>query len=209
MPKQKLGTGNKRAVLQRPKTSYTSPRVIQQRQRQAAALDFRLQGHAYHRIAKELHCHPSTAHDLVVKGLHNMVPRETAQHVLAMELARLDALLEKYQPLALRGAGDKGAAELCLKISNQRCRLAGLYPDRHGGVNVLIGNTTGEPNAEDVGIRVVFEKSTWREDEAGLWHEGKLVEPAKALPPPAPEPEPKPKPEPPFKSANVIDFCKC
>ena len=101
MPKQKLGTGNKRAVLQRPKTSYTSPRVIQQRQRQAAALDFRLQGHAYHRIAKELHCHPSTAHDLVVKALHNMVPRETAQQVLAMELARLDALLEKYQPLAM------------------------------------------------------------------------------------------------------------
>ena len=201
MPKQKLGSGNKRAVLQRPKTSYTSPRVIQQRQRQAAALDFRLQGHAYHRIAKELHCHPSTAHDLVVKGLHNMVPRETAQQVLAMELARLDALLEKYQPLALRGAGDKGAAELCLKISNQRCRLAGLYPDRHGGVNVLFGNGS-QPNAEDVGIEVVFVKPSWREDEAGnLWRGDKLVEPAKALP--APEPEP------PFKPPNVIDFRKC
>ena len=201
MPKQKLGTGNKRAVLQRPKTSYTSPRVIQQRQRQAAALDFRLQGHAYHRIAKELHCHPSTAHDLVVKGLHNMVPRETAQQVLAMELARLDALLEKYQPLALRGAGDKGAAELCLKISNQRCRLAGLYPDRHGGVNVLFGNGS-QPNAEDVGIEVVFVKLSWREDEAGnLWRGDELVEPAKALP--APETEPA------GKSPNVIDFRKC
>jgi len=186
MPKQKLGSGNKRAVLQRPKTSYTSPRLIQQRQRQAAALDFRLQGHAYHRIAKELHCHPSTAHDLVVKGLHNMVPRETAQQVLAMELARLDALLEKYQPLALRGAGDKGAAELCLKISNQRCRLAGLYPDRHGGVNVLFGNGS-QPNAEDVGIEVVFVKPSWREDEAGnLWRGDKLVKAAK----PAPQIEP-------------------
>jgi len=178
MPKQKLGTGNKRAVLQRPKTSYTSPRVIQQRQRQAAALDFRLQGHAYHRIAKELHCHPSTAHDLVVKGL-----------------------LEKYQPLALRGAGDKGAAELCLKISNQRCRLAGLYSDRHGGVNVLFGNGS-QPNAEDVGIEVVFVKPSWREDEAGnLWRGDELVEPAKALP--APETEPA------GKSPNVIDFRKC
>jgi ABC-type Zn uptake system ZnuABC Zn-binding protein ZnuA len=28
MPKQKLGTGNKRAVLQRPGTSYTSPNAI-------------------------------------------------------------------------------------------------------------------------------------------------------------------------------------
>src|SRR6516165_11659880 len=177
MPKQKLGTGNKRAVLQRPKTSYTSPRVIQQRQRQAAALDFRLQGHAYHRIAKELHCHPSTAHDLVVKGLHNMVPRETAQQVLAMELARLDALLEKYQPLALRGAGDKGAAELCLKISNQRCRLAGLYPDRHGGVNVLFGNGS-QPNAEDVGIEVKFVKSGFEQRPDGsTWRDGQMVSP--------------------------------
>jgi hypothetical protein len=34
-------------------------------------LGLRLQGHAYHHIGKELHCHPSTAHDLVVKALHN------------------------------------------------------------------------------------------------------------------------------------------
>jgi len=92
MPKQKLGTGNKRAVLQRPNTSYTSPRVIKQRQRQAQALDWRLQGHAYHRIAEELHCHPSTAHDLVVKALRDMVPQEKAEAVLQLELTRLDAL---------------------------------------------------------------------------------------------------------------------
>jgi hypothetical protein len=54
MPKQKLGTGNKRAVLQRPATSYTSPNAIKLQQRRAAALDYRLQGHAYHRIAKSL-----------------------------------------------------------------------------------------------------------------------------------------------------------
>jgi hypothetical protein len=46
MPKQKLGTGNKRAVLQRPGTSYTSPNAIKLQQRRAAALDYRLQGHA-------------------------------------------------------------------------------------------------------------------------------------------------------------------
>jgi hypothetical protein len=58
MPKQKFGTGNKRAVLQRPGTSYTSPNAIKLQQRRAAALDYRLQGHAYHWIAKALGCHP-------------------------------------------------------------------------------------------------------------------------------------------------------
>ena len=92
MPKQKIGTGNKRAVLQKPATSYTSPNAIKLQQRRAAALDYRLQGHAYHRIAKALGCHPSTAHDYVVKALRDMVPRETAEAVLQLEMARLDAM---------------------------------------------------------------------------------------------------------------------
>jgi hypothetical protein len=86
MPKQKLGTGNKRAVLQRPGTSYTSPNAIKLQQRRAAALDYRLQGRAYHWIAKALDCHPSTAHDYVVKALRDMVPRETAEAVLQLGL---------------------------------------------------------------------------------------------------------------------------
>ena len=94
MPKQKLGTGNKRAVLQRPATSYTSPNAIKLQQRRAAALDYRLQGHAYHRIAKALGCHPSTAHDYVVKALRDMVPREKAEAVLQLEMARLDVNAE-------------------------------------------------------------------------------------------------------------------
>jgi hypothetical protein len=54
MPEQKLGTGNKRAVLQRPGTSYTSPNAIKLQQRRAAALDYRLQGHAFWKIGKAL-----------------------------------------------------------------------------------------------------------------------------------------------------------
>ena len=56
MPKQKLGTGNKRAVLQRPGTSYTSPNAIKLQQRRATALDYRLQGHPFWKIGKALNC---------------------------------------------------------------------------------------------------------------------------------------------------------
>jgi hypothetical protein len=89
MPKQKLGSGNKRAVLQRPATSYTSPNAIKLQQRRAAALDYRLQGHAYHRIAKALGCHPSTAHDYVVKALRDTIPREKAEAVLTRGLTAI------------------------------------------------------------------------------------------------------------------------
>ena len=84
MPKQKLGTGNKRAVLQRPGTSYTSPNAIKLQQRRATALDYRLQGHAYHRIAKVLGCHPSTAHDYVVKALTSYKRKPQAQRRLGL-----------------------------------------------------------------------------------------------------------------------------
>ena len=191
MPKQILGTGNKKRVKSTPKTAYTSPAQIKIKRRHAAALDLRLQGLAFHQIGKQLGCHPSTAHDYVVKALRDIVPKETAQQVMQMELARLDALLEKYQPLALKGKGDKAAAELCLKISNQRCRLAGLYPQA-GGVNVSIGGNG--PSAEELGIAVKFvspdpNDPRLRDDPPPErhWQEPRQIE-ARALPAPSYEP---------------------
>ena len=168
MPKQKLGTGNKRAVLQRPGTSYTSPNAIKLQQRRAAALDYRLQGYAYHRIAKALGCHPSTAHDYVVKALRDVVPRETAEAVLQLEMARLDAM----EGAIFRNAaeGDIPSIDACLRITHQRARLLGLYTnDKHNSLHVSVGGPDA-PNAEDTGIQVTFVQARPRTDD------GKVIE---------------------------------
>ena len=163
MPKQKLGTGNKRAVLQRPGTSYTSPNAIKLQQRRAAALDYRLQGHAYHRIAKALGCHPSTAHDYVVKALRDMVPRETAEAVLQFEMARLDAMQGAI--FANAASGDIPSIDACLRITHQRARLLGLYPnDKHNSLHVSVSD---RPTAEDTGIEVSFVSSRWSREDTG------------------------------------------
>jgi len=145
MPKQKIGTGNKRAVLQKPATSYTSPNAIKLQQRRAAALDYRLQGHAYHRIAKALGCHPSTAHDYVVKALRDMIPREKAESVLQLEMARLDAMQGAIFGNAANG--DIPSIDACLRIIHQRARLLGLYPSDkyHSPLHVSVGDPVRLP----------------------------------------------------------------
>jgi DNA-binding NarL/FixJ family response regulator len=92
MPKQKLGTGNKRAVLQRPGTSYTSPRALRLQQRRAKALDYRLQGRSYKAIGEAMKIHPSTAQDYVIHCMRDFVPRDKAEAVLQLELERLDQM---------------------------------------------------------------------------------------------------------------------
>ena len=153
MPKQKLGTGNKRAVLQRPATSYTSPNAIKLQQRRATALDYRLQGYPFWKIGKALNCHPSTAQSYVIRAMKDMLPVEKREAVLQMELQRLDMM----QAAVYRNAedGDIHAQEAVLKIMHQRARYLGLYPDsgKGGGMHVNIG--TGS-NAEDTGIEVHF-----------------------------------------------------
>ena len=164
MPKQNLGTGNKRAVLQRPGTSYTAPGAIKLRQRRSAALDYRLQGHSYHRIAKAMNCHPSTAHDYVVRAMKEIIPREKAEAVLEMELERLNTMQAGIYSSAV--AGDVSKIECCLRIIHQRARLLGLYPEKpRSGVTMSFG---GDPagNAEDTGVQVTFVRATkWRHVE--------------------------------------------
>ena len=178
MQKHKLGTGNKRAVKSTPKTAYTSPRQIKLRERRSAVLNYRLQGHSCARIAKHFGCAPSTVHDDIVKAMHDMIPVETAQHVLRLELQRLDEL--ESAVFANASAGDISAIDACLRIQNQRCRLLGLYPnERHGGgVHVNIGNNRIEPGAEQLGIQVTFIESHRQPDPDELEAvNGKLLGP--------------------------------
>ena len=172
MPKQKLGTGNKRAVLQRPATSYTSPNAIKLQQRRATALDYRLQGYPFWKIGKALNCHPSTAQSYVVRAMKDLLPVEKREAVLQMELQRLDTM----QAAVFRNAedGDIPSQEAVLRIMALRARYLGLFPDKGGGVHVNIG--TG-PNAETEGIQVEFVRAVrWGRAEDDKAKIAKVVE---------------------------------
>ena len=143
MPKQKLGTGNKRAVLQRPGTSYTSPNAIKLQQRRAAALDYRLQGHPFWKIGKALNCHPSTAQSYVIRAMKDLLPLEKREVILQRELARLDQMQSAVYSDA--ASGDIASIEITLRIMNQRARYLGLYPDsgKGGGVAPRLSRAAG------------------------------------------------------------------
>jgi hypothetical protein len=200
MPKQKLGTGNKRAVLQRPGTSYTSPRALRLQQRRAKALDYRLQGRSYKAIGEAMKIHPSTAQDYVIHCMRDFVPRDTAEAVLQLELERLDQMQASVYEHA--ASGDIAAIEVCLKIQNQRAKLLGLYPTdgRHPSLHVNVGgNDATLPNAEDVGIQVTF---VW--PDPGKWQDESEAKPLIESQPAA-----LPKPGPANFGPNVLKFDRC
>jgi hypothetical protein len=135
----------------------TSARAITRKQREAEVLSYRVQGHSYQAIAKQMHIPASTAYDYAIRAMHRIVPVEQVQEVLRMELARLDAMEAAVFQQAVHG--EYAAIEVCLKISNQRARLLGLYPgDKQPAVNLNIGG--GAPSAEDSGIQISFIRPT-------------------------------------------------
>ena len=117
-----------------PRNSWTSASKIYRRKRINECLDYRMRGFSFSRIAKEMRISVSTAHAYCVEGM-DLVPLENGRQLLALELARLDALLNAHYATAL--TGDAIATGLCLRAIDQRSRLTGLYPE-YGRVNVLV-----------------------------------------------------------------------
>lgn len=97
--------------------------------RRLEALHLRLAGWDYDTIARHLGLrHRSSAYRLVQAALAAR-QREAAPAVRALELARLDALLERVWPRAL--AGHLPAVDRVLAILDRRARLLGLHaPER-------------------------------------------------------------------------------
>src|SRR5262249_26495725 len=154
----------------------------------------RLEGASYRSIATAMGVSPSLVHEYVCRALKEFVPPEDARQVLQQELQRFDALLEKYMPPAL--AGDEQAAELCLKISHQRSRLCGLYPDgKGGGVHVNVATRPREP------MQIVFVKGLQNEPLPGPYD--LAGDEYKQLLPPAPIPIAPPSPEPPIEPEPI------
>jgi hypothetical protein len=94
-----------------------------------------------------------------------MIPVETAQQVLRLELQRLDELQSAVFSRA--ADGDIEAVDACLRIQNQRAKLLGLYPnDRYGSGQHVHLNVGGDaPDAFSTGIQVTFIESRRDPDE--------------------------------------------
>jgi hypothetical protein len=146
----------------------TSARAIKLKQRQADVLTYRMHGHSYAAIGKQLGISPDTAWRDATAAIARIVPTETAQQVLKIELARLDAL--EAGLFSNASEGDIPAVDACLRIQNQRCRLMGLFPDQKNGLHINIGANPSAPSAEDTGIVVTFIKPSRVADN------GKVIE---------------------------------
>jgi len=135
----------------------TSARAIKRRQREAEVLQYRLIGHSFAAIGKQMGISPDTAWRYATAAISQIVPVESAKAVLAQELLKLDALQTGVYENALHG--EPMAIDAMLSIIRLRCRLHGLFPDgKGGGVHVNIGANPAGPNAEDTGIFVHFVK---------------------------------------------------
>jgi hypothetical protein len=115
----------------------TRPLNILHRDKQAQCLDLRRQGLLLREIAERLDIPScSTVSKLITSALKEIV-REPAEHVLALELDRLDAV---FYPAFARASDksvkfDSDAVATCLRIMERRAKLLGL--DRP----TLIANT--------------------------------------------------------------------
>jgi hypothetical protein len=137
----------------------TSVRAIKLKQRQADVLTYRLAGHSFAAIGKQLGISPDTAHRDAVAAIARIVPVETAQEVLKAELLKLDAMATGVYENAVHG--DTMAIDAMLSIMRMRGRYLGLFPDgKGGGVHVNIGGSAEVLNAEDTGIQVEFIRAT-------------------------------------------------
>jgi hypothetical protein len=74
------------------KNSWTSPKRIAQRKKEAEALALREQAYSYAQIGAHMGLSPKTACTLVFKAMDRLIPIETAERVRTLELGRLDAI---------------------------------------------------------------------------------------------------------------------
>jgi|SRR5579871_1043612 len=104
--------------------SKASKRRVEARLKQRRAMEMRLAGASYQKIADELGYSGTAGSYKAVMSAMDETIREPAEKLRPLELDRLDGLLETWYPLAR--AGDEKAADIVLKIQARRARLLGL-----------------------------------------------------------------------------------
>lgn len=121
------------------------------RTREAKALDLRLLGYSYDRIARELdYQHRSAAKKAIDRALA-AIPREAATQLRDMELERLDLAQRSLADKIVRG--HLGAIDRLIRIMDHRAKLLGLYePQPDTGVAeiaAVLGSWLGKVREED------------------------------------------------------------
>lgn len=109
-----------------PKNSRTSAFQIKRQKQIQEALDYRLQGHSYPKIAEAMGLRPtqlSTVYDWVVEGMARII-REPAEKLREMELERIDLLLAAH--FADAAGGDMEKTSTVLRVMDRRAKLLGL-----------------------------------------------------------------------------------
>ena len=110
--------------------SRTSSRKIEAALKEARAIELRLQGFNYREIADALgYASAGSAHKAVVRGLARLYPREKAEDLLRLELARLDHILWVLWPKVERG--DLVAIDRALRVIALQSRLLGLDRNKY------------------------------------------------------------------------------
>jgi len=123
---EEKGATHKGATPQPINNAPQSPEKAQARDREREALDLRLTGMSYRKIADRLSVDVATAYRRVSAALERVKAEadEKAVEVKAMELDRLDRILEVLEPRVERG--DDKAIDRVLAVQQRRAKLLGL-----------------------------------------------------------------------------------
>lgn len=116
-----------------PRRKNAAKRVIRASRRQEA-FALRRQGESFESIAHHLGVTPKTVAVWVREAIRD-IPKEAADDLRALELARLDAVLAPQMRLAL--AGDSYAVDRVLKIMERRAKFLNLDAQSTEGIQAV------------------------------------------------------------------------
>jgi hypothetical protein len=137
-------------------------------ERQRRALEARLAGVTYERIARALgYRNASGAWKAVARGMARSL-REPAEAVRLLELERLDRLLAGIWGRATGGPdrpADLAALDRVLKIMERRSRLLGLDAPLHLDLHALVADAQRRHGLTDDEARALFDQMTGYLDE--------------------------------------------
>jgi hypothetical protein len=140
----KLGrVGRRRGIKATPTTAQRGVRMIKLRQRQAQTVELRLKNFSYREIGEVTGVRTSQAERDLAAGIKDIVPVESAEKVLQLESARLDALAAGHFEAACKGSVSH--AHCMLRIIELRAKLFGLLDhDRAGAAARVILTEHGD-----------------------------------------------------------------
>lgn len=131
-----LRTGRFRGILENTlaRKNRSSPTALQRRQQAQQALDMRLEGKSYVKIADALaYSGPGAVYN-AVQRLMDAHEVESIDELRRVECARMDEMLAGLWPAAT--TGNKDAVEAVVKIQTRRAKLLGLDKPQRVDVRV-------------------------------------------------------------------------